>query len=72
MRVIGWGKSLTVHLSRAMVDRLGFIKGDAVVVPTADGEACVIAREQALARLRAFRGLMPPAFRFDRDEASVR
>ncbi|MEG3147221.1 AbrB family transcriptional regulator [Sphingomonas sp. RT2P30] len=72
MRVVGWGKSLTLRLSRAMVDRLGLRRGDAIVVPTADGAARAVAREQALARLRAFRGLMPAAFRFDRDEANVR
>eukprot|EP01035_Chromulina_nebulosa_P037035 gene37035-biopygen24407 len=72
MRVVGWGKSLTLRLFRAMVDRLGHSKGDTIVVPTADGEALVIARKQALARLRAFRGVMPAAFRFDRDEANVR
>jgi formylmethanofuran dehydrogenase subunit D len=55
-----------------MVDRLGLKKGDTIVVPTADGEARVAAREQALARLRAFRGLMPATFHFDRDEANVR
>ena len=50
--------------------------GDDVDVPLADTRKRTIDREaaraEALKRLRAFRGRLPPDFRFDRDEANAR
>lgn len=76
MQVARWGNSLAVRLPKALVDRLGLKEGDDVEVRAAEDHALEVAltvtREQALARLRSFRGLMPADFRFDRDEANAR
>ena len=76
MQVAKWGNSLAIRLPKALVDRLGLKEGDDVELRAADDDALEIARtvtrEQALARLRSFRGMMPIDFRFDRDEANAR
>jgi len=76
MQIARWGNSLAVRLPKALVDRLGLKEGDDIELRAAEGDALEIARtvtrEQALERLRSFRGLMPADFRFDRDEANAR
>lgn len=76
MQVAKWGNSLAVRLPKALVDRLGLKEGDDVELRATEDDALEIARtvtrEQALARLRSFRGMMPIDFRFDRDEANAR
>lgn len=78
MLVSKWGESLAVRLSAEDVARLDLKEGDEVVVEVKRAEMQVSPqeaarrREEALERLRGFRGMMPAGFKFDRDEANSR
>jgi antitoxin MazE len=76
MQVAKWGNSLAIRLPAAVVEALKLKEGDEVEVRIADarrlGVARKPAREELLKRLRAFRGRLPPDFKFDRDEANAR
>ena len=76
MQVAKWGNSLAVRLPAAVVEVLGLSEGDEIEVhvagPRQFGIARKPAREELLKRLRAFRGRLPPDFKFDRDEANAR
>jgi antitoxin MazE len=64
MKVAKWGNSLAIRLPAAVVEALNLKDGDDV--------ARKPGREELLKRLRAFRGRLPPDFKFDRDEANPR
>jgi antitoxin MazE len=76
MQVAKWGNSLAVRLPAAVVEALGLKEGDEIEIHVADRKKFGIARkpgrDQLLRRLRAFRGRLPPDFKFDRDEANAR
>jgi antitoxin MazE len=76
MRVAKWGKSLAVRIPAAVVEALGLKEGDEIDIHIADARELVLARrpsrEDLLKRLRAFRGRLPPDFKFDRDDANAR
>ncbi len=76
MRVAKWGNSLAVRLPAAVVEALGLKEGDDIELHVADAREIVVTkkpdREELLKRLRAFRGRLPPDFKFDRDEANAR
>ena len=76
MQVAKWGNSLAVRLPAAVVEALELREGDEIEIHVADAREFAIARrpgrEELLTRLRAFRGRLPPDFRFDRDEANAR
>jgi antitoxin MazE len=76
MRVAKWGNSLAVRLPTAVVEALGLKEGDEVEIHVADTKQFGVARKpgrkELLKRLRAFRGRLPPDFKFDRDEANAR
>jgi antitoxin MazE len=77
MRVSKWGNSLAVRLPAAVVDELGLKEGDEIGVRASeDGRELRVARalskEEAIASLRKYRGLMPKDFKFNRDEANER
>ena len=79
LQVAKWGNSLAVRLPRAVVDALQLKDGDEIEISVAGTRHFEIAeiardrrREQALARLRQFRGRLPAGFKFDRDEAHAR
>jgi antitoxin MazE len=76
MQVSRWGNSLAVRLPVAVVDALELKEGDEIEVHVADARNLGIARkpgrDELLKRLRAFRGRLPPDFKFDRDEANAR
>lgn len=75
MRVTKWGNDLAVRLPRELVESLQIKEGDEVEVTPKryTGTAQTLAeREEALAKLRQFRGWMPDDFKFDRDEANER
>ena len=76
MQVAKWGNSLAVRLPAAVVEALGLKEGDEIEVHVADGREFGIARkpgrEELVARLRAFRGRLPPDFKFDREEVNAR
>jgi antitoxin MazE len=76
MQVAKWGNSLAIRLPAAVVEVLALKEGDEIEIRVADerllGVARKPSREELLARLRAFRGIMPADFKFDREEANAR
>lgn len=76
MQVAKWGNSLAVRLPAAVVEALELKEGDDIEIHVADrnefGVARPSTREELIERLRAFRGLLPKDFKFDREEANAR
>jgi antitoxin MazE len=76
MQVAKWGNSLAVRLPQAVVEALKLKPGDEIEITVSGkrhfGVARDRSREQALASLRKFRGLLPAGFKFDRDAANER
>jgi antitoxin MazE len=76
MRVAKWGNCLAIRLPAAVVEALALKEGDEIEIHVADARELAVARkpgrEELLRRLRAFRGRLPPDFKFDRDEANAR
>ena len=76
MQVAKWGNSLAIRIPAAVVEALELKEGDEIEIHVAEEREFHVARkpgrEQLLKRLRAFRGRLPPDFKFDRDEANAR
>lgn len=76
MQVARWGNSLAVRLPAAVVEALDLKEGDDIEIHVAGGRQFGVARKPGrkdlLKRLRAFRGRLPPDFKFDREEANAR
>jgi antitoxin MazE len=76
MWVAKWGNCLAIRLPAAVVEALALKEGDEIEIHVADARELAVARkpgrEELLRRLRAFRGRLPPDFKFDRDEANAR
>ena len=76
MQVAKWGNSLAIRLPAVVVEALGLKEGDEIEIHVADRKQFGVARKPGradlLKRLRAFRGRLPPDFKFDRDEANAR
>jgi antitoxin MazE len=76
MQVAKWGNSLAVRIPAAVVEALELKEGDEIEIHVADARELAIARkpgrEDLLKRLHAFRGRLPPDFKFDRDEVNAR
>ena len=76
MQVAKWGNSLAVRLPAAVVEALALKEGDEIEIHVADtrqfGVARKPGRDELLRRLRAFRGRLPPDFKFDRNDANAR
>ena len=76
MQVAKWGNSLAVRLPVAVVEALELKEGDEIEIHVASNRQFGVARkpgrDELLRRLRAFRGRLPPDFRFDRDETNAR
>jgi antitoxin MazE len=76
MQVAKWGNSLAIRLPAAVVEALELKAGDEVEIHVADrrefGLSRKPGREDLLKSLRAFRGRLPPDFKFARDEANAR
>lgn len=76
MRVTKWGNSLAVRLPAAVVEVLNLKEGDDIEIRVAGSREFAVSRkpgrEELLTRLRAFRGRLPPDFKFDREEANAR
>jgi antitoxin MazE len=76
MRVSKWGDSLAVCLPEAVVEALKLQEGDEIEITIADTRHLEVSRdarrEDAIRRLRAFRGRLPPGYKFDREEANKR
>jgi antitoxin MazE len=65
-----------VRLPKRIVEALGLKEGDEIELHPLTGGAVGVsksaARKAALERLKAFEGLLPADFKFDRDEAHER
>lgn len=76
MQVAKWGNSLAVRLPAAVVEALSLNVGDEIEIRVVGVREFAIARKPGradlLKRLRAFRGRLPPDFKFDRDDANER
>jgi antitoxin MazE len=76
MQVSKWGNSLAVRLPRAVVEALKLKEGDEIEVVVAGTHRFEVSRdrtrEEALKKLRKYRGRLPEGFKFDRDEANAR
>lgn len=76
MQVAKWGNSLAIRLPAAVVKALELKAGDEIEVHIAGARELGIARkpgrQDLLKRLRAFRGRLPPDFKFDREEVNAR
>ena len=76
MQVAKWGNSLAIRLPAAVVEALELKAGDEVEIHIAGQRELVVSRkpgrEELLQRLRAFRGRLPPDFKFDRNDANAR
>ena len=76
MQVAKWGNSLAVRLPAAVVEALSLNVGDEIEIRVLGAREFAIARKPGradlLKRLRAFRGRLPPDFKFERDDANER
>jgi antitoxin MazE len=76
MQVAKWGNSLAVRLPVKVVDALALKEGDDIEITIVGDRHFDVARkpgrEELLARLRHWRGSLPPDFKFDRDDANAR
>ena len=76
MQVAKWGNSLAVRLPAAVVEALRLKEGDEIEIHVAGSREFAVARkpsrQDVLNRLRAYRGRLPPDFKFDREEANAR
>lgn len=76
MQVSRWGNSLAIRLPASVVQALELKEGDDIEVVIADERVFKVkkkpGRQDALRRLRQFRGKLPPDFKLDRDDANAR
>jgi len=76
MRVFKFGSGLALHLPDNVVDALNLKEGDDVEIQVKDDRCFEVRKtvdeEEALARLRKFRGMLPAEFIFNRDDANCR
>jgi antitoxin MazE len=76
MQVAKWGNSLAVRLPRSVVKALRLKVGDEIEIAIAGARRFNVKRDsrrdEALARLRQFRGRLPADFKFDRAAANDR
>lgn len=76
MRVFKFGSGLALRLPDNVVDALNLKEGDDVEIQVKDDRCFEVRKtvdeEEALARLRKFRGKLPADFIFNRDDANRR
>lgn len=76
MRVARWGNSLAVRLPAPVVEALELKEGDEIELHAIDRRDLNVerrrTRKELIDQLRAYRGMLPADFKFDRDEASER
>jgi antitoxin MazE len=76
MLVANWGNSLAVWLPAAVVDALALKEGDDIEITVKGDRDFEVDRKPSQAdlvnRFRAWRGSLPPDFKFDRDDAQSR
>ena len=69
MQVAKWGSTLAIHVPAVVGEALGLIEIH-VAAPDQFGIARMPSHAGLLRRLHAFRGRLPAAFKFDRDDAN--
>ncbi len=76
MQVAKWGNSLAVRLPAAVVEALDLKPGDHIEIHVKGDRSFAIDKapgaRELLARLRKYRGRLPPDFKFDRAQANER
>lgn len=76
MKVARWGNSLAIRLPASVVEVLRLKEGDDVEIHAGDDRTLSVVskpeREELLARLEKYRGILPADFKFDREEANAR
>jgi antitoxin MazE len=76
MQVAKWGNSLAVRLPASLVREMGLSVGEEVELRVDDDRTFylkkIASREELLARLRKFRGILPEKYSFDREQANAR
>jgi antitoxin MazE len=76
VQVAKWGNSLAIRIPASVATILGLKEGDDVAVKAGDDKSLILtvsaSRDEMLARLRDFRGTLPPGWKFDREEANAR
>ncbi len=76
MQVSKWGNSLAIRLPAAVVEALNLKEGDEIDIAVAGTRKVDVSkvptRDEWLERLRAYRGLIPADFKFDRGEVNER
>jgi antitoxin MazE len=76
MQVAKWGNSLAIRLPAVVVEALRLKEGDEIEIHIAAAREFGVARKPSrqdfLTQLRAYRGRLPPDFKFDREEANAR
>jgi antitoxin MazE len=76
MQVSKWGNSLAVRLPAAVVEALRLKEGDDIEIHVVGARTFEVKKapsaRELLARLRKYRGKLPPGFKFDRIEANER
>lgn len=75
MKVARWGNSLAIRIPAALAEALSLKEGDDVELGAAHNGFALrrrLTRDEAIARFRGFRGMMPEGYSFDRDEANER
>lgn len=76
MQVAKWGNSLAVRLPASVVEALSLSAGDEIEIQVVGARQFEVSRKASradvLKRMRAYRGRLPPDFKFDRDLANER
>ena len=76
MRVSKWGNSLAVRLPKTLVEKMGLRAGDELIIVDVVERTLVVQKEDrrkaALERLASRNWILPPGYKFDRDEANER
>jgi antitoxin MazE len=76
MQVAKWGNSLAVRLPSSVVDALDLKPGDNIEIHVRGNRSFAVEKapgaRELLARIRKYRGRLPPDFKFDRLEANAR
>jgi antitoxin MazE len=76
MQVSKWGNSLAVRLPAALVEKMKLKEGDHVHLKPVGRNVLTIGRQAEIdalfESLRKYRGRVPAAYKFDREEASRR
>ena len=71
-----WGNSVGFRLPQDLINSLGIVEGDNVEVRDRGTGMIEIekemTRDEAIAAIRALRGMFPAGYKFDRDEANSR